>query len=193
MEIVTVPGLTGARDNLRFLHVKFRVQHVVRDFFALEHSRKQLARFHGNRADENRLRPCVAFLNLVNDRVVFLTPRLVDAIVRIFARDRPIRRNNRDIELIDVVELVCFRFGRARHAGQFLIKPEIILNRDGSERLRFAIDLHAFLCFHRLMQPVAPAAPRHLSPGIFVNDHDFVFFHHVLHILFKQAVGAQQL
>ena len=57
VEIVTVPRLPGARDDLRFLHVIFRVQHVVRNFFPLQHARKQLARFTLNRADQNRLRP----------------------------------------------------------------------------------------------------------------------------------------
>ena len=97
------------------------------------------------------------------------------------------------VELVNVVEFVRFRFSRARHAGQLLIKPEIILDRDGGEGLRFAIDLHRFLCFHRLMQPVAPAPARHLAAGIFIHDDDFVFLHDVLHVLFEQAIGAQQL
>src|SRR5438270_10360034 len=31
-------GLTRALNDLRFLHVKLRIQHIVRNFFALEHS-----------------------------------------------------------------------------------------------------------------------------------------------------------
>ena len=38
VEIVTVPGWPGALHDLGFLHVELRVQHVVRNFLALEHS-----------------------------------------------------------------------------------------------------------------------------------------------------------
>ena len=76
---------------------------------------------------------------------------------------RPIRRDDGDVELVDVVEFVRLGFRRAGHAGELLVKPEIILDRDRGERLRFAIDLHAFLGFDRLVQAVAPAPARHLA------------------------------
>ena len=117
----------------------------------------------------------MAIFDLVNDRVVFFAARFVDAIVVIFARHRPIRRDDHDVELVNVVKLVRFGFRRAGHAGQLVIKPEIILNRDRGERLRLAIDLHAFLRFDRLMQSVAPAPARHFASGVFVDDDDFVF------------------
>ena len=91
------------------------------------------------------------------------------------------------------MELIRFGLGRAGHAGELLIKPEIILNRDRGQRLRLAIDLHAFLRFDRLMQSIAPAAARHFASGKFVDDDDFVFLDHVLHIFFEEAVGAEQL
>jgi hypothetical protein len=75
------------------------------------------------------------------------------------ARDWPVRRNHIDIEFVNVVELGRFGFGRAGHAGQPLIEAEIILDRDRRQRLRFTVDLDAFLRFDRLMQPVAPARP----------------------------------
>ena len=60
VEMVTVPALARALHDLRFLHVIFRVQHVVRNFFALQHAAEQLGRFHAHRADEDRLRFGVA-------------------------------------------------------------------------------------------------------------------------------------
>src|SRR5260370_34148158 len=38
------PRLTSTRDDLRLLHMIFGVQHVVRNFFAFEHSAEQLSR-----------------------------------------------------------------------------------------------------------------------------------------------------
>ena len=55
VEMVTVPALPGARDDLGFLLVIFRVQHVVRDFLALQHAASNFARFDADRADEHRL------------------------------------------------------------------------------------------------------------------------------------------
>ena len=85
------------------------------------------------------------------------------------------------------MELGRFGFGRAGHAGELLVKPEIILNRDRGERLRFAFDLDAFLGFDRLVQAVAPAAARHLAAGVFVDDDDLVFLDDVLHVLLDKG------
>ena len=135
----------------------------------------------------------MAILDLVDDRVVFLAARLVDAVVRILAGDRPVRRDDVDVEFVDVVELGGFRLRGAGHARQLLIEPEIILDRDRRERLRLAIDLHAFLRLDRLVQAIAPAAARHFAAGVFVDDDDLVFLDDVLHVLLEEAVGAQQL
>ncbi len=183
--------LTGARHDFRLLHMILGVQHVVRNFFTLEHSAEQLARLHTDRADQHRLLPRVTIFDLVDDGIVFLTPRLVDAIVGIFALHWPVRRNDVDVELVNVVEFVRLGLGRASHTGELFIKPEIILNRNGGQRLRLAIDLHAFLCFNRLMQTVAPAAPRHFAPGELIDNHDFVIFNDVLNVFFEQAVCSQ--
>ena len=91
------------------------------------------------------------------------------------------------------MELVCFGLSRAGHTGELLIKPEIILDRDRSQRLCFPVNLHPFLRLDRLMQSVAPTTPRHLAPGEFIYDHNFVFFDDVLNVLVKQTIGAQEL
>ncbi len=72
-----------------------------------------------------------------------------------------------------------------------MVEPEIILNRDSRERLRLAIDLHAFLGFHRLVQSIAPAPARHLAAGVLIDNHYLVFLDDVFDVLFKEAVGTQ--
>ena len=132
-------------------------------------------------------------LDFVDDGVVFFAARFVDAVVGVVARDRPIRRDDGDVEFVDVVEFVRFGFRGAGHAGELVVEPEIILDRDRGERLRLAIDLHAFLRFDRLVQSIAPAAARHFAAGVFVDDDDFVFLDDVRDVLLEEAIGAQQL
>ena len=104
-----------------------------------------------------------------------------------------IRRNGDHFQLVNLVELRRFGFRRAGHAGKLLVHAEIILEGDRGERLIFALDLHAFFRFDRLVQAVGPAASGHLAPGEFVDDHHFAFFHHVIHVALEQRVRAQPL
>ena len=133
----------------------------------------------------------MSFPNLLDDRVVFFASRLVNPIVGIRAPHRPIGRNHVHVEFVDIVKLCGLRLGRAGHSCQLLIKPEIILDCDRRQSLRLAIDLHAFFCFHGLMQSIAPAAPWHFAPGEFIDDDDLVILDDVLDILLKQTVGAK--
>ena len=89
--------------------------------------------------------------DLVDHRVIFLTTRLVDAIVLIEPRDDSVRRDRIHVELVDVVELRRFGFRGASHTAELLIEPEVILNRDRRERLGLAVDLNALLRFDSLM------------------------------------------
>ncbi len=91
------------------------------------------------------------------------------------------------------MELVRLGLGGAGHAGELEVKAEVILDRDRRKRLRLAVDLHAFLRLDGLMQTVAPAAARHFAAGEFIDDDDLVVLDDVLHVLFKKAVGAEQL
>ena len=109
--------LARAHYDLCFLHVKFRVQHVVRNFFPLQHSAEQLRRFYAHRADQHRLLLGVVIPDFVNDRVVFFPARFVNPVVVIFAGHRPIRRNHVHVEFVDVVKLGRFGFRGSGHAG----------------------------------------------------------------------------
>ena len=133
----------------------------------------------------------MSFSDLVNDRVVFFAPRFVDAIVVICPPHRPIRRNHVHVQLVDIVKLGRFGFGRTGHSRQFLIKPKIILNRDRRQCLGLTIDLDAFLRFNRLMQSIAPPPARHFAASEFVDNHDLIIFEDVLDIFLEEAVGAK--
>ena len=110
-----------------------------------------------------------------------------------FSRHRPVRRDDVDVQLVDVVELGRLGVGRSGHARKFVIEPEIILDRDRGQGLGFAVDLDPFLGLDRLVQTIAPTAARHFTAGEFIDDDDLVFLDHVSDVFFKEAIGAQEL
>src|SRR5262249_34891918 len=98
-----------------------------------------------------------------------------------------------DAQAINIVELIGLRFCSSRHAAKFFVKSEIVLNRNRSKRLCFAINLNIFLGFYRLMQTVAPSTSRHFAARELVDNDYFVIFYDVLDIAFKQTKCAKQL
>ena len=124
----------------------------------------------------------------------FSRRRLVDR-----GRAGPSRRIGRlvgmtdDLEPVDLVELRLLRLGGAGHAGELLVHAEVVLDGDGGEGLRLALDLHPFLGLDRLVQPVRPAAARHDAAGELVDDQDLAVLHHVVDVLLVQGVRLQQL
>ena len=102
-------------------------------------------------------------------------------------------RDGKNVQLVNIMEFRSFRFRRAGHARQFFVQAEVVLDGDGRVRLVFPLHFHAFLGFHRLVQTVAPAASRHFTARILVDDDDLAFLDDVFHVFFVNAVGLQQL
>src|SRR5207253_2998872 len=78
---------------------------------------------------------------------------------------RLVRRDLCDLELVDLIELLCLGGCGARHARELLVHAEIVLDRDRGEGAGLALDLETFLPLDRLVQPVAPAPSRHETAG----------------------------
>src|SRR3569833_1232381 len=185
--------LTRARDDLRLALVVLGVENVVRQPAAAEHLRERFRRVDARRTNEHRIAQLVQPSRLFDDRVVLLAPRFVDEVLPVFTHDRPVRWNDRDFELIDLVELAFFRLRGSGHAGQLLVHAEVVLDGDRRHRLRLTFDVDAFLGFDRLVQTFRPPAPRHRTARELVDDQDFAFLHDVVHVLLVQRVRAQQL
>src|SRR5258708_23159644 len=136
----------------------------------------------------------IVFLHdAVDDSLKLFLLRAVDDIRILFANQRAISGNHHDVEVIDLAKFGGFRFRRAGHAGKLLVHAEIILEGDGRQGLVLALDLHAFLGFHSLVQTVGPAAAGHLASGKFVDDGDFTVLVDVVDVDFVERVGAQSL
>ena len=120
--------------------------------------------------------------DFVRRREVLLFLRAIHHVRILNAPQFAVGRNHHDFQLVNLVELGGFRFRRTGHAGQLLVHAEVILEGHGGERLIFALDLHAFLGFHRLVQSIGPAASRHQAAGELIDDEHLAVLHHVFHI-----------
>ena len=88
---------------------------------------------------------------------------------------RLVGRDGDHFELVNLPEFVGLGHGRAGHAGQLLVQLEVILQRDGRQRLRLLLDLDAVLGvlgLDRLVQPVGPLPAEHQPAGELVDDDD---------------------
>ena len=101
-------------------------------------------------------------------------------------------RNHDDFETVDLLELVSLGIRRAGHAGELLVKPEIVLERDRRYGLILFLDAHALLGLDRLMQTIGPASPGHRSPGELVDDHDLAVRDDVVDLALEQSVRAER-
>ena len=155
----------------------------------LQQVRDALRFFNGRGAHQHRPAFHRDLLDLVRHGVIFFFFRTIYHVRILFAQQRAVGGNHHHLQLINLVELRCFCLGCSGHAGQLFIQAKIILEGDGRQRLRFALNLHAFFGFNRLMQTVRPAPSRHQASGELVNDQDFAVLHHVLNIFAVHGMG----
>src|SRR4051794_36587485 len=169
------------------------VQDRVRDAPLLELLGQQLGDLDRDRADEDGLLAGVALLDLGQDRVPLAVPGLEDLVVAVRADHRPVRRDLDDAELVDLHELGRLGERRARHPGELVVHPEVVLERDRGERLVLLLDRHALLRLDRLVQALRPAPALEDAPGELVDDPDLAVDHRVVDVALVQRLGLQRL
>ena len=77
------------------------------------------------------------------------------------------------------------------HAGQFLVQPEVVLQRDRGEGLVLVLDGDTFFGLDSLVQAVAPPTSLENSSGEVVDDLDLAAVDDVLVVANEQFFGAQ--
>ncbi len=180
-------------DELGLLRVVFRVQHDVSDAAFLELRRQLLGLLNRHRADQHRASGFLLLQNVLNDRLRLFRLGPVDQIGFFDPAKRLVRRNDDDVELVDLRELLGLGFRGAGHAGELLVFAEVVLEGDGRERLVLALDLDLLLGLDGLMQPVAPAASGHQTAGELVDDDDLPVLDHVVDIEPEDRVRPKRL
>ena len=184
---------TGFRYNLCLLLMQFRIQHIMRNTAHTEHTAQKFTHLHRGRTHQYRTAFANQFLDLSYHGIVFLALGAVNAVVHIDAGNRTIRRNHHHIEFVDIPKLTRFRLGRTGHTREFIVHTEIILQGDGSKRLRCTFYLHVFLGFYGLVQTIRPAAAFHNTARLLIYDLHLVVHHHIIHILLKKRISFQEL
>ncbi len=127
----------------------------------LQSASDQFRVFHGNRADQHRLTMLVTLFDFFDDCVPLFRQGAIDHVGIVLADHRHVRGNYDHIKFVSRMKLSRFGFCRSGHAGEFFVKPEIVLQRDRGEGLILTLDLHAFFGFDRLMQSIGPATALH--------------------------------
>ena len=178
-------------DDLGFLFMELRVQHDVRDAVFLQDVRHLLGLHDGGRTDEDGLPRLVDLLDRLSDGAVLARLGLVDDVRLVDAADGLVRRDDDDGQLVDLEELIFLCLCRARHAREFVIHAEIVLECDARERLRLALDLDALLRLDRLMETVGVAAPLHEATRELIDDDDLIALHDVVAVAVHECLGTQ--
>ncbi len=160
---------------------------------ALERFAQLLRLLDRGRANQHRLHLGVGFLDLAHHRAQLLVVGAIDLVVLVEAIDRLIGRNFDDDQLVDLGEFVGLGRRRAGHPGEFLVKAEIVLERDRREGDVLRLNRDAFFGFERLMLAFRIAPARHHAAGEFVDDDDFVVAHDIVLVALEQLVRAQGL
>ena len=184
--------LAGACNDLGFLLVEFRVEHVVRDAVLLEDGAELFRLRDRRRADEDRLPLRVQRGDGASYSFVLRALRLEDEVRVVLADDRLVRRHDDDRQIVDLEELVFLRLSRARHAAELVVHAEVVLECDRRERLALALDLHTFLRLNGLVQAVRVAAALHEAAREFIDDDDLAVAHDVVAVALHQGLGAQR-
>ena len=131
--------------------------------------------------------------DLVHDGVVLLTPRLVDHVVVVLPADRLVGRNDGNFEAVDLVELALFGFRRARHAGELVVHPEVILDGDRSECLCLTTNGDTLFGLHCLVQAVRPAPAVHRAAGELIHNENLTVLYDVFDVFLVQRVCLEEL
>ncbi len=132
-------------------------------------------------------------LDFLGDGVVLFALATENDVGMIESPERFVRRHRDDVELVDLPELGRFGHGGAGHAADLVIKLEEVLQRDRGQRLVFFLDPHPFFGLDRLVQAVAPVAPRHQAAREVVDDDDLAVHRDVVHVALVKVVGLQRV
>ena len=186
----TRPARLG--DDVGLLLVVLGVEDVVLDAAPGEVAGQALRFLDRDRADEDRLAGPVAGHDVVGDRLPLGVLGLVDRVGLVLADVGPVGGDLEDLEPVDVGELGGLGLGRTGHARQLLVEAEVVLDRDGGERLVLLLDRHALLRLHRLVETVGPPPAREGAAGELVDDQHLAVLHDVVPVPLVELLGLER-
>ncbi len=150
-----------------------------------QHSAQVFGFFNRDGPHKHGLPLLVKFSDFIHRGLKFLSFSLVNNIRIVEPNHRFVRRDDHNIQIVDLLEFRSLRVSGARHAGQFVVHPEVILEGDRSHGLVFLSHSHPLFGLNRLVQSIAPASAGHHTSRELIHDDDLSLLHHVLHVLGK--------
>ena len=166
---------------------------VCFDPLAVQALAEQLGDLDRHRPHQHRLARLVPRDDLVQDGGPLAVLGLVDLIVAVVPDHRHVGRDLDHRELVDLHELGGLGDRRARHPGQLVVHPEVVLERDRGQRLVLLLDPHALLGLDRLVQALRPAPALEDAAGELVDDLDLAVDHRVVDVALVERLGLQRL
>ena len=111
----------------------------------------------------------------------------------VLANDGAVGTNGHDRDVVDLTELGILGHGRAGHARELLVHEEVVLERDGRERLVLLADGNALLRLDGLVQALGVAPALHDAAGELVDDLHLSADDHVLAVAVEHVLGLESL
>ena len=135
--------------------------------------------------------PLPALSDLVDDGLELLFAREENEIGAVVADHRKVRGDDGHFEAVDLLELGRLGVRGAGHAGELVVEPEVVLERDRGEGLVLLPDRDAFLRLDRLVQAIGPPASGHGTARELVDDDHLAVAHQIVHVALVERVGAK--
>ena len=169
------------------------VQNLVRDLVLLQEFGQNLGFLDGGGADEGRLTALACILDEPDDRAIFLLRGAINLVVLVIADHGHVGRHLDDVEAVDVHELVGLGEGGTGHAGELLVKAEVVLEGNRGEGLVLGLDGDMLLGLERLMQAFGIAPAGHHAAGELIDNDDLIILHDVIAVALEERVRTQRL
>ena len=152
----------------------------MRNALLFQHCGKLLAFFHRNGADKHGLSALVAF-NYIRDEISQLCfARGIKHVVVVLSYHRLVGGNFHYVEIVNIVELRLLCLCRTRHAAQFFVHTEQILEGDCGKSFVFLLYADVFLCLDCLVQPLIVTPALHDAPRELVHYFDLALVHDIV-------------
>ena len=183
----------GLGHDLGLALVELGIEDLVPDTAAVEGVGQALGALDGHGAHKDRLALGVAALDVVGHGGELVVHRAVDLVVEVHAAHGAVGRDLLHRELVDLAELTVLCHGGARHAGELVVEAEVVLQRDGGQRLVLLEDLDALFCLDGLVQALGVAAALHDAARELVDDLHLAARDHVLLVAVEHVLGLEGL
>ncbi len=184
---------TGEGDDGGLPLVVLGVEDLVLDTLLGEDLGEVFGALDARRPDQHRLPLAVPLLDVLGDGLELRHLGLVDQVRLVLPLHRAVRRDGDDTQLVDLVQLGRLGLRRTGHPGQLVVEAEVVLQRDGGQRLVLGLDRDPLLGLDGLVHPLVVPAPREHPAGELVDDHHVVAAHDVVLVLVEQLLGLQRV